>query len=317
MNKRYDFIDFAKGIGIITVIIYHIKVPFLYQVCMTYYMLPVYYICSGIFFSRYNNKKTFFLKKFNSLILPYLFFFILDFFIILLFHFKYPDLQYNELNRISGNIQNGPIWFLRSLFIVELIFYIVTYVKKQILIFLLSLLISFMGYCMSINKMILPFDIISSLTCIIFFYFGYLLRRLNILEGNKKKIVILILSITSYLGISIFLIHNRELCLENNNIPNNYVYFIIASSCGSLFILYLSKIITKIKPINYLGRYSLTILCTHWFLLRIWGYILPYHIMQLTITKYILFVYIILISFPIIYLFRKYLPWFCGIKQLM
>jgi len=209
MNKRYDFIDLVKGIGIITVIIYHIKIPLLYQTCITYYMLPVFYICSGIFFSRYNSKKTFFLKKINNLIIPYLFFFILDFFIILLFHFKYPHLHYDELNKISGNLQNGPIWFLRSLFIVELIFYIVTYIKRQIFIFSLSILISFIGYCMSITKINLPLDIISSLTCTIFFYLGFLLRKLNILERNDKNLTMLTLFTSSYIVISTFFIHPK------------------------------------------------------------------------------------------------------------
>ena len=73
-KKRYENIDFMKGICILLVVAAHIDMPLLSHPCFSLFRMPLYYFLSGIFFSRYDGIKTFLTKKINNLIIPYLFF---------------------------------------------------------------------------------------------------------------------------------------------------------------------------------------------------------------------------------------------------
>lgn len=68
---RLRYLDIAKGIGIICVIIGHTVEhgSFLFNVIFSFHM-PLFFIVSGILF-RKNEKSQFVKKKFRSLIVPY------------------------------------------------------------------------------------------------------------------------------------------------------------------------------------------------------------------------------------------------------
>lgn len=77
-KPRYAFIDLAKGICIILVVILHIcggtGIPKL-DVALSSFRMPLYFILSGIFFSRYSCFAEFIVKKVNRLLIPFLFFY--------------------------------------------------------------------------------------------------------------------------------------------------------------------------------------------------------------------------------------------------
>lgn len=75
-SNRVDWIDPAKGICILLVVLHHcsnmLRVPYpLIRDVMTFRM-PLYFILSGLFFKQY-RPKVFVIKKTNKLLIPYVF----------------------------------------------------------------------------------------------------------------------------------------------------------------------------------------------------------------------------------------------------
>lgn len=72
-KKRIDFIDLAKGICIIMVVVGHcgatINIPGWEIVRM-----PLYFILSGLFFKDYGGWVKFLIQKTNKILIPFLFF---------------------------------------------------------------------------------------------------------------------------------------------------------------------------------------------------------------------------------------------------
>lgn len=68
---RYNDIDIAKGIGILLVMGLHCG---FHQLWMATFEMPLFFILSGCFFNTSTTFKKFVIKKFNTLLIPYLFF---------------------------------------------------------------------------------------------------------------------------------------------------------------------------------------------------------------------------------------------------
>ena len=72
--NRYEYIDIAKGIGILLVVWAHILlVGWTHRFIYAFHM-PLFFFISGYLFKsdKYNSFKDFFKKRFKRLIIPYL-----------------------------------------------------------------------------------------------------------------------------------------------------------------------------------------------------------------------------------------------------
>lgn len=74
-TKRIDFVDLAKGICILLVVLYHINLPIPFMEMTSCFRMPLYFILSGLFFKDYGGFKYFFVKKTNKLAIPWFFFY--------------------------------------------------------------------------------------------------------------------------------------------------------------------------------------------------------------------------------------------------
>lgn len=75
--KRIEYIDLMKGICIILIILLHSSVGFHYDYIndmLKNMRIPLYFCLSGLFFKEYNGFCDFVVRKFNKLIIPYIFF---------------------------------------------------------------------------------------------------------------------------------------------------------------------------------------------------------------------------------------------------
>ena len=291
-TKRIDFVDLAKGLCILLVVLFHLQVSFDYYFpynhIMRCFRMPLYFILSGLFFKDYGGFKFFFVKKTNKLAIPYAFFYTIN--IILLpivrytlfpSHFERPQIDANYFLCFyteKSNFLPNAIWFLLCLFILNLIFYSLFSASKQIESFLsrktntklnvfitslilLSLLLGCIGYFLGVRQINLPLFIDTALTVVPFFCFGYLLRKYtNLLQPNrydKYNFIFIILSV--------FVIDLLYAPLHYNN--NSYEISIyglyITGMIGSLSVLFIAKYIKRMPVISYLGRYSIITLCTH------------------------------------------------------
>ena len=166
-KRRIDWIDSAKGIGIILVVFSHLAfrdTQYSVDVVFSFHM-PLFFFLSGIVFSNKDSFKIFLLKRIRSLYIPFLVFLTIDYFTY--FIFNYDSLLITNFlitlvkqcigyDLISdAYLFNGPIWFLCALFFSELCFYFIT--KLHNIFIVLSILAGIIGaYFIRFN---LPFGI--------------------------------------------------------------------------------------------------------------------------------------------------------------
>lgn len=98
-TRRVEWLDFAKGLGIILVVMGHTLFPV--HAAIDVFHMPLFFILAGIVFKPLCTE-TFLLKKIDSIFIPYIFFKIISYPI----SFFVPH---------DGGF-NGPLWFLLTLF---------------------------------------------------------------------------------------------------------------------------------------------------------------------------------------------------------
>ena len=323
LKEQTSWINVLKGIGIIFVVLGHFIIPeFLHNYIYSFHM-QLFFFISGYLMNLNREMYTidYICKKVNSLIVP---FFIFNFTGIVYWNirtyiFQNTILPFKKnaselfcLENITG--WNEPVWFLLSLFIIEILSYILLNNKSynMNLIFLLSIIVGIIYN----NVEDLPFQIDGAIIGFSFFIFGYIIKDKSIIERLYKKctfkyvIILLILSIFfSYI--------NGSVNMSVGNLSNSIYTYISAFSGIMLFSLLAYKI-NKSKILEFIGRNSLFIMLTHYFILdfyRFLGkYILNYDFMHMgnIIIALIMTIVTIIITIPFICFTNRYLPIFVG-----
>jgi len=126
-RKRVIWLDIAKGIAILSVVLYHTGfLPLQKQLLpiITSYMLPIFCVIGGYTYTQQNNHIIFFKKKVKSLIIPYFVVGILSYLIwfVLISISNYQIIKLNLQDQFiqfllgKNLIFNGPLWFLATFF---------------------------------------------------------------------------------------------------------------------------------------------------------------------------------------------------------
>lgn len=297
-NNRYTDIDIYKGLGILAVITAHIWVgdnP--YRIWSAAFYMPMFFFISGFLFHDYEPVK-FIKRKFNSLIIPYLFFGFLNLVAcaLMLKHFnlvKYFKCLFFINNNPALPI-TGALWFLTSLFFANIIFYFAhKYLKKYYLeIFIIILVI-----LEFIFKIKLPYSIDSAIYMLPFLCVGFRYKNTGKMPQNISIIILCICFL-----ISGFLIFQNGMVNVRMNIYNNLVLFYINAFLMSFGLFYLSGFMAEVplfKPIEYIGKHSLIFMCIHQIIMYLLIKILKIHNGAIVLT-------IILVSIFVIVELRTY-----------
>ncbi len=320
-TKRIEFIDLAKGICIILVVIGHCGVS---HDIPGYEMvrMPLYFILSGLFFKGYGGLKNLFVKKMNKLLIPFLFFYLLGCACYYMLKWIAPGLLVTSAGGILdlfNNRQyfNGPIWFLLCLFWCNLIFGIISlHVHSEALRIIIVCVLGTVGYWLGYYGTFVPLFVDVALTALPFFIFGYYLKRSNLLYPNSLDRYNLLFAFLLW-GISYLLYRNtnHHLSLHYNEISGWATYVISIVSVMS--ILYFCKYVKRIPLVSYIGRYSIVLLCVHHLIYRPLNVVLT----KVGITPPGLFIYVAMVTLVLsalcIPIFVRYLPWFVAQKDLI
>lgn len=92
---------------------------------------------------------------------------------------------------------------------------------------------------------------------------------------------------------------------------NDPIIFLFGAISGTYFIIYLGKKIT-LNLFSYLGQNTITIYSTHSLFILILQFIIPNP--NSMAAKIIIFIFVLTLEYPVIYLFNKYIPFFIGKK---
>lgn len=277
-KERYEFIDVAKGIGIILVILGHLLTSGSPGSSIIYsFHMPLFFLISGIFA---NPDKTKFLpylgKNIKRLILPYICVFIIGTLVSFIIPAWRDGLTVQSL--ISQFIYAGPeaihvgqIWFLACLFNVVIIFYpFYKLILKRnnialniLCVVALPIIYGFIPF--------LPFKLAISVMALFFYSVGYVAKKV-ILSKSPVGVVILLFIFSLISTILEFRINGYTNL--GAAIFNDLYYYIFFALCGIATVIALSKFISKVKLLQFLGKNSLFIFSLHSFLIYLYEYIL-------------------------------------------
>lgn len=290
-KERLNYIDTAKGILMILVVLGHVLInansigTVLFKIIYAFHM-PAFFIISGILFNTEKWKKRllkeFVVSRAKHILVPYLFFEIVG----LIFHQivymgNKPSIANSVLGIFTINCNVGADWFLITYFIAMILYFCCEkYGNKYVRIILL--VIAF-GFVFSINGNTtehIPIVIGRCLIGYAFIYIGHAMKK-YFLESN---VVLVILSLI-ILCISAIINPRVELYFC---IVSNPIFFLIGSISGTYFILNFSKLIQN-KITNYIGQNTIPILGTHQNILDLLVWLFGY----VTTIKYFVFTLII------------------------
>lgn len=309
MRKRIEWIDIARGIAILFVIIGHSLGNYIssYFANLIYvFHLPIFFILSGYLYHK-KDKRKFLKSSYFNLIMPYIATVVISLalYSIYLIHNNsiiapsrirsYKEYLISVLYGAGSPVKLpfmhyqitaiGAIWFLLAFFIGTQLFNCVMSInisKNNLIIKgIIIAVLTFMGTYLQ-TYIYLPWSLNAALFSQSFFYAGYVIRKFSFLNYKGKLpvfISIVIWIMTATLGL---------FGLDNVSFPNVYIGIVggIASGYAVIrFSMFLDRkwngrIFKKLKStLCFYGAESLSIFCFHLIdldFIQIWPKVINY-----------------------------------------
>jgi len=273
-RKRCDWIDYAKGIAAILVVLGHISVPIPKYISTAIYgsHMPMFFLVSGyVMKDKGESVGKFVKKKFLGLVIPLYIYST----IIWLIHYLYfglylktlsMDIIKNELIGFVYQMKNGGqyksmLWFLPCMFIASIIVFLFIRKVKTLKIHIICMLIlgvagSVVSYYANSTGIInsFPWCLDYVLLAATFIYLGYIIK--NFAKMKKYTVVIygVVFALTCMANYQMF---DKIICLFQH--VGNLGITWVQSISGALLLLNIAYLLKDIKiPIlKYIGRNSL------------------------------------------------------------
>lgn len=207
-NKRFEWIDAVKGIGILLMVLGHMHVGDAVRGFIYSFHMPMFILISGYLYHHYESLKVVTGRKTKALLIPYICYNVFAVFLRwgLLFLTGYftwdgawgiARMQAKTLlggnsfyRKILISIEtSGPMWFVPFLFCINIFYYLYAKLEKQKKInkwigLLFFLLLSFIGKEIGEKVAFLPWSLDCAMIGLFFFFIGVWMKERDML--NKK-----------------------------------------------------------------------------------------------------------------------------------
>lgn len=280
-KKRFEWIDIAKGIGIVLVVLAHswtdylntsmIEIAYKAKLAIYLFHMPLFFFISGFLFKKEKNILGYTMYQFIQLIIPY----ICIFFLVVALLMLSENIGMITSRAVTKYLWSGrnlydiphlylaPMWFLMCLFNTRIIYnFIIEKSNHWItnIVIILCLLTAY--YCnIYIPLLTFPFCLHLVLFTIVFFHFGNIYKKYY---QEQINIPILIIGIPAILSPLLFNIKSIDILMAEYGTP---FISLICSTIGVLFIINLSKFLVRFQYLNLilseLGKASLIIMALH------------------------------------------------------
>lgn len=265
-----------KGLCIILIVQQHIDGNFYNQLApnlnnaLQSFRVPMYYFLSGLFFKLYDGFFDFSRRKTNNMLIPLVFFEVLA---IIIGGSIYA---YKTSKGITSSVGfewtyildpillrdwhfTFPLWFLLSLFEVNVIFYLLQRYLPTIWQLSIVGILALAGYAMSIYNVYLPLQLDTAFIGLPYFILGYHIKKAGLLNPSKYDkwgcYALIPMLVLIYFASGKIDIHFQKL-------PNLFQLYIIPA-VAILTLFFACKGLPRVPGICYFGQYSLIILGTH------------------------------------------------------
>ena len=304
MKKNIEWIDIAKGFGILTVVAGHIYEGDIRRIIFIFHM-PLFFFISGYLFKPDLNRIHYFKKKSYNLLVPYI-----AFLLPIYFLFNFSSVDFNNVKEtviffvkpiIGGNFlinECGVFWFITTLFFTQQIMNLLMKRFSERIIIGISVFFLILSYINSLffSEIWFPLNINVVLASFPIFFTGYLFKKYK----PQVKDFILLLSGITVIASSFFIPDNiYDMKYSSYGIP---VVTLISSIVLTLNVKQLSVFLSRFdilkKVFSKFGEASLVIMFLHQ----------PF---QLLIKSYVTedatfrFIFASIVSFAFYYIFTK------------
>lgn len=269
-RSRIIWVDIAKGIGIISVIIGHYAIPDLLTRIIYSFHMPIFFIISGYFF-RITSFTKLIVSRFRRLIIPYWITCLVMIILGIVKNKYYGEsamdalIYWGKATIYGSGIDHwlglphiGALWFLLAIFWGSIFLWVSLRTKFPII----SILFLFcVGYFTS--KWWLPTSIQAGMVATLYMYIGHLLNKYDLIDYLiNPQVLICTLSLWC-----IGVLHGcGYLYLVNNHFGMGYFDFvnsIIATLAVINLSYYLSYSNRITQILSFAGKNSLEFLCFH------------------------------------------------------
>lgn len=267
MSKRIDWIDVAKGILIVLVVLGHSHISTTVVTAINSFHMASFFTLSGLTFRSNSSFRVFAVKKVKSLLIPYLAFsaiLLLYQFIKAIFfaeyHFNFLSGVISVIIPISGRTTTTVygLWFFPCLFLTELLVNVLYAWYKK------SALKTFVGFslicvlCIGSYHIWRVASILSVLPIAVFFIgFGILLQsKTTAIEKYKVGVCVacVIVFIAAVIGNYSYYAHTVDLSSMH---LGNWGLYLLSCVSGTLAIITLSMMLHRLKLLQKLGMDSM------------------------------------------------------------
>ena len=265
MNKRLDYVDIAKGIGLILVLCSHSDAFDLMWMMMDM-CIPIFFFCSGYTFKMKGTLKESMTKKLKKLLVPYLFFNLVMFCVFCHFSLReivgvlysryslYPlDISPNVKFFTSGNY---PMWYLTSMIVSYFLFYLIVYFEKykHAIILVYAILI----VCFMKCPILLPWSIDTAPLTALLIYTGMKVRKHDLISIDLYQVLFVVLL---YVGLRCV---GGDLNISVRVYGTSVAIYFLLAVIAPFVVLWGSRCLEGTfvgKCFLILGQHSLTIFC--------------------------------------------------------
>ena len=289
-TERIEWIDSLKGLLLLGITFAHFgylpKYLNFVIISGSVFRVPCFLFLSGMLFSRrkYPTFRHYLKHKSKVLLLPYISISVL---FVLLDRNTYLDPSSSIPQNLyaifmgQGPSKASPLWFIVTLYILNLIYYgIDKKLKTKGLKIIIMLIFSVFGYILYLKNIHLPLHIEIAFSALIFLGLGHLFKDYTYLLINYIKLhTLLVISFTILLfclSVTTGMI-NSQAALSKNIIGNYGLYYTSAFSgifAIILLIVYLKIRFNEVKPmqwvfkrLNYISIHALPILASQYYII--------------------------------------------------
>lgn len=262
MTKRLKWIDMAKGIGIILMVVGHMpSMPNIVHNWIFSFHMPLFFFLSGYMFKK-KKVNVCIRNSIKKYLEPYFIYSVL-FIIVDYIFFKDVNAMKESTKRfLLGQGGFDVLWFFVSMFWIQIIYnFIEETIDDEKFVRTAVIALSVVAYGFTILKIGIAFKFSTSIVSILFFATG----------AEFKKVEAKLANLNSYIKMLVWLAVNVS-CLSiinragwavldiNSQQYGNLLITYIAAISGTLFIVCLSHILESckiMKPIIFIGENSL------------------------------------------------------------
>ena len=282
MKTRLNYVDVAKGISMICIIIGHLSCDTINRVVFTFHV-PIFFLITGYFINNRDTIISFIKKKIRTLIVPYY----VTCFVIIVLAAVIELVKTQDTNALyncvchwlyaaaygSGNNYNSPfpiysigaIWFLLATFWAS-VFLRVSFCCNKIIRPCFIILLFFLGYY-SKNLFWFPFSIQAGACATLFMYIGYLVQVYTRLSYRFPQEVKVFFIISSLIIWCCFIKNFQSFWLVGCDFGRGAVDIISSLCACSIVILcsrYIDRFFYRISSfLSFIGKNSIIVLCVH------------------------------------------------------